>query len=64
MSVRRMEDTLMLDEEQRAVQEAAHRFAEEVLRPTGIVLDRLPAGEVVGPESPLRDVMRQASELG
>ena len=54
----------MLDEEQRAVQEAAHRFAEEVLRPAGIVLDRLPAREVVGPESPLRDVMRQASELG
>ncbi len=60
----RCEDTLILDDEQRAVQEAAHRFAEEVLRPTGIALDRLPAQEVVAPDSPLRDVMKQASELG
>jgi alkylation response protein AidB-like acyl-CoA dehydrogenase len=64
MNVRRVEDILLLDDEQRAVQEAAHRFAEEVLRPAGILLDRLPAREVVGPDSPLRRVMTQASELG
>ena len=37
-----LEDILTLDEEQRAVQEAAHQFAEEVIRPAGIELDRLP----------------------
>ena len=64
MNERGVEDILMLDDEQRAVQEAAHRFAEEVLRPAGILLDRLPAHEVVGPDSALRRVMTQASELG
>jgi alkylation response protein AidB-like acyl-CoA dehydrogenase len=59
-----VEDILMLDDEQREVQEAAHRFAEEVVRPAGILLDRLPAHEVVGPDSPLRRVMAQATELG
>jgi alkylation response protein AidB-like acyl-CoA dehydrogenase len=59
-----LEDILTLDEEQRAVQEAAHRFAKEVIRPAGIELDRLPAGEVVAPDSPLRRVLAQASELG
>jgi alkylation response protein AidB-like acyl-CoA dehydrogenase len=57
-------DILMLDDEQREVQEGAHRFAEEVLRPVGIVLDRLPAQEVVGPDSPLRGVLARATELG
>lgn len=64
MSEQSVEDILMLDDEQRAVQEAAHLFAKEVLRPAGIELDRLPAQEVVSPDSRLREVMAQASELG
>ncbi|MCP5068091.1 MAG: acyl-CoA/acyl-ACP dehydrogenase, partial [bacterium] len=58
------EDILLLDDEHREIQQAAHRFAEEVVRPAGIELDRLPAQEVVGPDSPLRRVMAQATELG
>ncbi len=64
MNVPYGEDLLMLDDEQRAVQEAARRFAAEVLRPTGILLDRLPAEAVVAPDSPLWQVLTQASELG
>jgi alkylation response protein AidB-like acyl-CoA dehydrogenase len=59
-----LEDILTLDEEQRAVQEAAHQLAEEVIRPAGIELDRFPPQDVVGPGSPLRRVLAQASELG
>jgi alkylation response protein AidB-like acyl-CoA dehydrogenase len=59
-----LEDTLVLDDEQRELQSAAHTFAEEVLRPTGIELDRLPADAVVAPDSPLFRVMAQGSELG
>jgi alkylation response protein AidB-like acyl-CoA dehydrogenase len=58
------EDILLLDDGHREIQEAAHRFAEEVVRPVGIRLDRLPAQEAVGPDSPLRRVMAQATELG
>ena len=56
-----LEDTLVLDDEQRELQEAAHRFAEEVLRPTGI---ELPAGAVVAPDSPLLRAMAQGARLG
>lgn len=55
---------LGLGDEQRELREAAHKFAEEVLRPTGIALDRLPPAEVVAPGSPFFEVLRQASELG
>jgi len=53
-----------LGDEQRELREAAHKFAEEVLRPTGIRLDRLPPAEVVAAGSPLFEVLRQAAELG
>jgi len=53
-----------LGDEQRELREAAHKFADEVLRPTGILLDHLPAAEVVAPGSPFFDVLRQAAELG
>ncbi len=59
-----LEDTLVLDDEQRELQAAAHRFAEEVLRPTGIELDRMPADAVVAPGSPLLRAMAQGAELG
>jgi len=55
---------LDLTEEDVAVREAAHKFAEEVMRPLGIALDRLPAAEVVAPDSPLFDFLKQAYELG
>jgi acyl-CoA dehydrogenase len=49
---------------ERAARETAHRFAEEVMRPAGRELDRLPAEEVVAEGSILWDVMRQQRELG
>jgi alkylation response protein AidB-like acyl-CoA dehydrogenase len=55
---------LALCEEDRALREAARKFAEEVLRPTGIHLDRLPPAAVVAEGSPFFDALRQAAELG
>jgi alkylation response protein AidB-like acyl-CoA dehydrogenase len=59
-----LKDPVILDDEQRELQASAHRFAEEVLRPTEIELDRLPPDAVVAPDSPLLRVMAQGSELG
>jgi alkylation response protein AidB-like acyl-CoA dehydrogenase len=50
--------------EQREMRDAARAFAEKVLRPTGIALDRLPSDEVVAPGSALYGVLRQAAALG
>lgn len=55
---------LTLGDEQRELREAAHKFAEDVLRPTGIRLDRLPPREVVADGSPFFEVLRRAAELG
>jgi len=54
-----------LTEEDRAAQETCHKFALEVLRPAGRVLDRLadPA-DVIAPNSVLWDVVRKYHELG
>lgn len=54
-----------LSEEAQAIRDTAHKFAEEVLRPVGIQLDRLtdPA-EVIGKLSPLWDVFKQYHQLG
>ena len=56
---------LGLTDDDRAVWETAHRFAEEVLRPAGRELDRLadPA-DVIVPGSVLWSVLDQYSELG
>ncbi len=51
-------------ETDRAVQKTAHRFAAEVLRPVGEALDKLPAGDVIAPESALWDVYKQYQGLG
>lgn len=51
-------------ETDRAVQETAHRFAAEVMRPVGEALDKLPAEEVIAPESALWDVYKQYQGLG
>jgi alkylation response protein AidB-like acyl-CoA dehydrogenase len=54
-----------LGESERAVRDAAHKFAEEVMRPAGVALDRLvdPA-EVIAPGSPLWTVFDRYRELG
>ncbi len=53
-----------LSEEERAVQDAAHRFAEQVMRPIGAKLDRMTPEEVVAAGSPLWDYLKQMNEVG
>ncbi len=53
-----------LSEEEQAIQEVAHRFAEQVMRPIGERLDRMTPEEVVAEDSPLYDYMRQIHESG
>jgi alkylation response protein AidB-like acyl-CoA dehydrogenase len=54
-----------LNDEQIAIRETVHKFADEVLRPAGIALDRLadPA-EVIAEGSPLWGVFEKHRELG
>ena len=53
-----------LTEEEQAIQEVAHRFAKEVMRPIGEELDKMTPEEVVAEDSPLHDYMRQIQESG
>lgn len=53
-----------LSETERAVQQNVRRFAEKVLRPIGMALDRLAPDQVVAPESPLWQTFREFSKLG
>ncbi len=53
-----------LTDEQEVICAEMHRFGAELLRPTSLVLDRLPAEEVVAPGSPLWKVFRAWYELG
>jgi alkylation response protein AidB-like acyl-CoA dehydrogenase len=54
-----------LSDEERAVQDTAHRFAAEVLRPAGIQLDALADPEaVIATNSVLWDVFKQHRALG
>ena len=53
-----------LSEMEQAIQETTHRFAKEILRPTGAELDKLSADEVVAPDSKLWEVLSLAGELG
>jgi alkylation response protein AidB-like acyl-CoA dehydrogenase len=53
-----------LTDDQRGLRAAAQRFAEQVLRPAGIEIDRLPPAAVVAPDSPLFRALRQAAALG
>ena len=46
------------------VQETAHRFAADVMRPAGIALDRLEPEEVIAEDSQLWDVFDRYWELG
>jgi alkylation response protein AidB-like acyl-CoA dehydrogenase len=53
-----------LSEMEQMVQDNCHRFAEEVLRPAGPVMDELSAAQTVASDSPLWRVLEQAGELG
>ncbi len=54
-----------LSDEDRQIQETAHKFAAEVLRPAGVELDRMaePADVIAG-DSPLWACFKQHQELG
>ncbi len=53
-----------LSEMEQSVQDAAHRFAENVMRPAGARLDRLSAEALVAPDSDLWKVLQQSAGLG
>lgn len=53
-----------LSEEERAIQDTAHRFAEQVMRPIGIQLDKMTPEEVIAAESPLWSYMEQLQASG
>jgi len=54
-----------LSEEEKAIRERVHKFAEEVMRPAGIALDALAdPQEVIAEGSILWDVYKQHDELG
>lgn len=53
-----------LSEEERAIQDSAHRFAAEVMRPIGQKLDKMTPEEAIADGSPLHDYMSQIRESG
>jgi alkylation response protein AidB-like acyl-CoA dehydrogenase len=53
-----------LSEMEQSVQDAAHRFAENVMRPVGARLDRLSAAALVAPDSDLWKVLQESAGLG
>jgi alkylation response protein AidB-like acyl-CoA dehydrogenase len=53
-----------LSEMEQFVQDTAHRFAEEVLRPVGTQLDEMSADDGVAPGSPMWDALEKADGLG
>jgi acyl-CoA dehydrogenase len=53
-----------LSEMEQFVQDNAHRFATEVLRPVGKQLDEMSADDGVAPDSPLWGALEKAAELG
>ncbi|MET0994337.1 MAG: acyl-CoA dehydrogenase, partial [Mycobacterium sp.] len=42
----------VLNDEERGIQQAMHKFAHDVMRPAGIAIDKLSAEEAVAPDSP------------
>ncbi len=53
-----------MTEEERALQESVHRFAEDVMRPVAAKLDRLSAEEMIAEGSELWTVLSKANDLG
>ena len=54
----------VLSEDERAVQEAMHRFARDVMRPAGVKIDRLSAQEAVLPGSPYWEFIMTTAASG
>lgn len=52
------------DEQERAFQDSIHRFAEQVVRPAGLALDKMSPQQVVAQDSPLWPVFTQFADLG
>ena len=53
-----------ITEEMRAIRATCRRFAREVMRPTGALLDRMSAEQVIAADSPLWTVLKRYAELG
>jgi len=54
-----------ISDEEREIRDTIHRFAEEVMRPVGQHLDKLPdPADVIAPDSELWDVFRRHEALG
>ena len=53
-----------LSEMEQFVQDTAHRFAEEVLRPIGTQVDAMSAEDAIAGDSPLWNALEQAAGLG
>ncbi|WP_101760114.1 acyl-CoA dehydrogenase family protein [Oceanicoccus sp. KOV_DT_Chl] len=53
-----------LTEEERAIQDVAHRFAKDVMRPIGQQLDAMTAAQVIAPDSPLWSYFQQLKDSG
>lgn len=53
-----------LSEEEQAVQDNVHRFAEEVMRPLAARMDQLSAEDAVAPGSPVWEFQEQYAQLG
>ena len=53
-----------LTSEELELKAAAHKFAEDVLRPAGIQIDQMTPEEATASDSLLFDVLKQATELG
>lgn len=54
----------ILSEDERAVQDATHKFAQDVMRPMGIAIDKLSAEESIASGSPYWEFMRIAAASG
>src|SRR5690242_20294858 len=54
----------VLTDDERAIQQAMHAFARDVMRPTGIAIDKLTAEPAIAPSSPYRELMTTAAASG
>jgi alkylation response protein AidB-like acyl-CoA dehydrogenase len=53
-----------LSDTEKAVQESTHRFAAEVMRPAGILIDKMDPEDAIAPGSIYWEVMKKAEGLG
>ena len=52
------------EKEIKEIKETAHRFANDILRPVAIELDRMTAQEVIAENSPLWGALKQCYAMG